>query len=492
MYRVVLYALLALVVSSLMMGMFAVIPQTVGEQTRSLLVVLAVTFAVNEIFSRLFKAHTNYESVAITALIIYFLISPAREVEGLLVIALAGAIAMASKYILAIRAQHLVNPAAMGILTLSLSGFYEATWWIATPSLFIPLLIAGSVVVYKVRRWVPVASFLVVGFLVFLFEEWRFFGSLDNWSMFWLSYPALFLGFFMLTEPFTMPPTKKMQAVYGALVGFLSSTTFFHSIVKMSPELALVLGNILLYPFTLKRKLFLTFKERHELAPNTFEYIFVKPKGLRFQAGQYLEWMLPHRKADVRGVRRYFTIASSPTESEICLALKSADPSSSYKKELANLKPGEKLIASQLAGDFVLPKKSDEKIVWIAGGIGITPFRSQVQYMLDNPKARHDTVLFYCIPTLDDRAYMDLFEQAGKEMAFRIVSLVNDNSSSSSEVVESGYLDEAMLVRNVPDYLERVWYISGPPRMVEAYSKLLRKVGIPQRNIVKDFFPGLA
>jgi len=492
MYRMVLYALLGLVLTSLVLSMFSVIPQTVGEQLRSLLVVLLVAFFVNELCARLFSAHTNRESVAITALIIFFLVSPAREVDGLIVIALASGIAMISKYVLAIRSQHIANPAAVGVLMLSLTGYYESTWWIGTPSLFIPLVIAGSVVVYKIRKWVPVLSFLLVAFLVFLFEEWRFFGALDGWTIFWVSYPALFLAFFMLTEPFTMPPTKKMQAVYGALVGFLSSTTVFQPVVKMSPELALVLGNLLMYPFTLRRKLFLTLKERRELAPNTFEYIFAKPEGLRFVAGQYLEWMLPHTNSDARGVRRYFTVASSPTEPDIHLALKTATPSSTYKSALADLKPGDQFIASQLAGDFTLPKKSGEKIAWIAGGIGITPFRSQVQYMLDAKNAQHDTVLFYCVQSLADVAYQEVFEHASAEMPFSMVKVVSEEGGAVGGDIEHGYIDEVMLKRQVPDYKERTWYISGPPRMVDAYTNLLRRVGVPRRHIIRDFFPGLA
>jgi ferredoxin-NADP reductase/Na+-translocating ferredoxin:NAD+ oxidoreductase RnfD subunit len=492
MYRLVLYGLLALVATGLGLGLFSVIPQTIGEQLRSLFVVLTVAFFVNEMCARLWRAHTNYESVAITALIIFFLVSPARSVEGLFIIALVTSIAMLSKYLLAIRSQHIANPAAVGILALSLFGYYESTWWIGTPSLFIPLLIVGSVVVYKVRKWVPVLSFLAVGFVVFLFEEWRFFGVLENWTMFWISYPALFLAFFMLTEPFTMPPTKKLQLFYGALVGFLSSTTFFQPVVKMSPELALVLGNLLMYPFTLRRKLFLTLKERRELAPNIFEYIFTKPAGLRFVAGQYLEWMLPHVTADTRGVRRYFTIASSPTEPDIRLALKTANPGSTYKVALAKLKPGDQIIASQLAGDFTLSSQSAKKIAWIAGGIGVTPFRSQVQYLLDSQELSHDIVLFYCVETLADLAYGDLFERASTVMPFKMVRVVTDKNTPLTENMEHGFIDEAMLQRQVPDYLERQWYISGPPRMVDAYTTLLRKVGVPRRHIIRDFFPGLA
>jgi ferredoxin-NADP reductase len=228
------------------------------------------------------------------------------------------------------------------------------------------------------------------------------------------------------------------------------------------------------------------------LAPNTFEYIFKKPAGLHFKAGQYLEWMLPHALADTRGVRRYFTIASSPTEPDVRLALKTADPSSTYKKTLASLKPDDKLIASQLAGDFVLPKKSSEKMGWIAGGIGITPFRSHIQYMMDTKDTQHNTVLFYCVQNLSDLAYREVFDQATAELLFRLVPVVSDEKASDNKNIECGFIDEAMLTRVVPDYLERTWYISGPPRMVEAYTKLLLKSGVSRQRIVRDFFPGLA
>jgi ferredoxin-NADP reductase/Na+-translocating ferredoxin:NAD+ oxidoreductase RnfD subunit len=492
MYRVVLYALLGLTATSLLFGIMGIIPQTFLEQVRSLVVVLLVAFVVNEMCARLWRAHTNYESVAITALIVFFLVSPARDLYMLHVIALAVIIAMVSKYLLAWRGQHCANPAAIGILALSLAGYYESTWWIGAPPLFVPLVMLGAMVVYKIRKWEMVLSFLGVAFVVFLYEEWQFFGTLEGWSMFFISYPALFLAFFMLTEPFTTPPTKKLQAVYGALVGFVSSTTLLQPLVKMSPELALVIGNGVMYPFTLKRKLFLKYISRTEIAPHTYEYVFEKPTGLHFKAGQYLEWMLPHRGADKRGVRRYFTIASSPTESVIRLALKIPVSGSSYKAALTRMQSGDTLIASQLAGDFLLPTDPAKKIGMIAGGIGVTPFRSHVQYMLDTPEARHDSIIFYCVPKLADGAYRDVFVQAAVELPLRLVTVVDDPAVTLDSGVEQGFIDEAMLKRNAPDYRERTWYISGPPRMVDAYTALLVRAGVPRRQIVRDFFPGLA
>lgn len=488
MYRVVLYALLALVGFSLLFGILGAIPQTLTEQLLSLLVIVGVSMFTNIIIARVTGIAANHESALITAFIIFFLVNPARDLFSLHIIALAGVIAMSAKYLLVWHKQHLANPAAVGIGVLSVSGYYESTWWIASPEMFLPLLILGTIVVYKVRKWAPVLAFIGVGFVVFLFEEWQFSGSVDNWSIFWLSYPALFLAFFMLTEPFSMPPTKRTQIIYGAFVGFLAHTTWLMPLVKMSPELALVIGNLVMAPNTLRRKLIMPLIERRLVAKDTYEWVFEKPVGTRFQAGQYMEWMLPHREADTRGVRRYFTIASSPTESVVRVAARVPSPGSSYKRTLMSLSPGETIIASQRAGDFILPS-ADTKIGMIAGGIGVTPFVSHVSYMCDTNEWRN-TRLFYCNNTKADVAYHDLWQRATESGAFKLISVLAKEVPSTEH--ETGYISAEIISRQTPDYKERTWYISGPPVMVGASERILRQLGVPRQQIIKDFFPGLA
>jgi ferredoxin-NADP reductase len=336
-----------------------------------------------------------------------------------------------------------------------------------------------------------VLAFLGVGFIVFTFEDWRFGAdALTSYERYWLAGPSLFLAFFMLTEPFTTPPTKRLQVAYGALVAVLANVAFLAPVVKMTPELALVIGNIAFWPSTLRRKLVLPLQSVRQLADQTYEYIFTKPSGLRFLPGQYLEWMLPHARPDSRGVRRYFTIASSPTEPVVRLALRTVPTGgSSYKAKLAMLQPGETIVASQLAGDFLLPSDPAAKLGFIAGGIGITPFRSHIQYMADTGVA-HDTVLFYCNNTRADIAYADEFAAAATVMPLSIVHVIA--KEDVAEPFETGFIDAAMLQRRAPDYRERTWYLSGPPGMVNAYETMLQKAGVPAARIIKDFFPGLA
>jgi ferredoxin-NADP reductase len=326
---------------------------------------------------------------------------------------------------------------------------------------------------------------------VFVFEEMRLNPNADLFSAsqtFFLSWPALFLAFFMLTEPFTLPGTKKLQVGYGALVGFLSSTAIFVPFFAMTPELALVIGNLLFFPATLKQKLYLEFVEKKLVADNTWEFIFNKPTSMTFTAGQYLEWTVPHKKQDNRGQRRYFTIASAPEESILRLALRIEEKGSTYKQELMNLQPGEYIIASQLAGDFILPPDPDKKVSLVAGGIGVTPFLSHLGH-LEAAMKQTSVTLYFCNRTSQDIAYAERFKKLEETLNFKLVHVL---ANEDNPLYETGYINAEMIKRHNPDYLERYWYLSGPPRMVDSYSQLLGELKVPSRQIKKDFFPGLA
>ena len=501
MYRTVTYALSFLAAVAAGLGFFGIVPYSPFDQIISLTVALSSGLLVNWLCSILWRVSVNMESAVITALILHFLIIPAplTALQDSWVIASVVVLAILSKYIFAWRKQHVVNPAAAGLVLLALAymvfdlpGYFESTWWIGRPELFVPLVLAGAAVVLKVRKWVPVISFLTIAFIVFLIEEHRFAGEISTVAVgnFWFSGSSLFLAFFMLTEPFMMPPTKRLQVVYGASVGVISQTTLFLSVgLKMTPELALMIGNLLFYPATLRQKLIVSLVAMREVAKDTMEFRFTKPVGLRFKAGQYLEWMLPHAGADDRGIRRYFTIASAPHDSELAFTVRFAPQVSSYKTALHAMKPGGMIVASQLAGDFTLPERVGEKVAFIAGGIGITPFISHISHLTQETAPTIDAVLFYCNNTVAEIAYRDRLQAATTTLPLRVVHILAKEEVSG---LEHGFLTEDIIRRHTPDFLERTWYISGPPGMVNAYTKLLLAMDIPRRRIKRDFFPGLA
>lgn len=489
MYRTVTLALWGLVACSLTAGAFGWLSYSPWIQLMAIVPAVFLAVVLNIAFAWVFTVAANHESAVITALILFFLVIPAETLPENWPLFTAIVVAITSKFVLTYRKQHVFNAAALGAAAVSLPGFYEFSWWVSNPVLLWPTLLLGGLVVMKVRKWTPVLAFVGVGLLVYLFEGWRLgFALPGEFVTYFYSWPTIFLAFFMLTEPFTMPPTKRTQAWYGGMVGALANTTVFSPIFYMSPEVALLIGNALAYPFRLRQKLFLPLVSKELVAADTWEFVFKKPPHFYFKAGQYLEWMLPHEKADSRGERRYFTIASSPTEAVVRLALKVTEGGSTYKKELLQLQAGDCIIASQLAGDFMLPKNAG-KLGMIAGGIGITPFRSHIRHMLDT-QTSPDTKLLYCANTAAELAFVDEFVKAAAKLPLEVIPVISKEKAISPH--ESGYITADLLARRVPDFVERTWYLSGPPPMVDAYSDLLSGAGVPRKQIIKDFFPGLA
>jgi ferredoxin-NADP reductase len=205
-----------------------------------------------------------------------------------------------------------------------------------------------------------------------------------------------------------------------------------------------------------------------------------------------MEWTLPHEKSDSRGSRRYFTIASSPTEKEFLLGIKTFADGSTYKKALLEMGQGGVMTASQVSGDFVLPKDKNEKLVFMAGGIGITPFRSMLKYLIDTNE-RRDIVVFYLNKVAGEIAYTDVLEEANKRLNIKIVFVLTDPGAAKAHAwAEAGPCDAVMIQKYVPDYKSRTFYISGPHGMVSAFAQMLTGMGVSAKRVIVDFFPGFA
>lgn len=295
----------------------------------------------------------------------------------------------------------------------------------------------------------------------------------------------------MLTEPLTTPPSSRLQLMYGALVGLFFGLPFSIGPFYSSAETALVIGNVFSYLMSPKRKLVLTLKEKTKLTADMWEFAFTPDKSFTFRPGQYMEWTLSHKHPDSRGNRRYFTIASAPTGRDVRLGVKLAPVQpSSFKIKLNSLKKGETIIAGQVAGDFTLPQDANRKVVFIAGGIGITPFKSMIQYLQDTNQ-KCDGVLFYSAPTDKEFAYKDFFDGAEKKTGIRAVYIITKQQNVPKNWNgKTGYITTDVVKSEVPDYLSRTFYLSGPISMVDSYKTLLKNLGISKNKIVTDYFPG--
>lgn len=490
-YRLVLYYLIGLIVVAVVFAFFGLIPFSPLPIIFSALFLIFVSWTTNTVFAKIWKVSANVESVYISALILVLIFAPLKTFGDLALLFWTAVLAMASKYILAINKKHLFNPVALAAFVMAFALNFSASWWVGTLPLLPFVLAGGLLIVHKLQR-----SDLILSFLVTFLATTLIAGVMRGSDLtallkegFFYS-PLLFFAFVMLTEPLTTPPSKIWQRWYGALVGFLFVPQLHFAYIYLTPEMALLLGNVFSFLVSPKLKLTLTLKEKKQIGPGLYDFTFIPDQKPDFLPGQYLEWTLDHKNPDARGVRRYFTIASSPTENEIRLGMKFYNDSSSFKKALLAMENGQTVSAGQLAGDFVLPKNAKEKLAFIAGGIGITPFRSMIKYMLDKDEFR-DVVLFYSAKTAPELIYRDLLKKAADKLNLKVVYTITDlQNLPSNWQDEKGYINEEILKHHLPDFKSRIFYLSGPKSMTDSFKSVLQKMGVLESQIKTDFFPG--
>lgn len=493
MYRLVLYYLIGLLVVALIFSMFGILPYKTLDLGYSIFLIILACWIVNTLSAWYFEVPANVESVYITALILALIITPMKGInlQYLGFIAWAAVWSQVSKYILAANRKHFFNPAAFAVALTAITLNQSASWWVGTAWMVPFVIIGGLLVARKTKRFDLVISFMAVAIVTILsFDIAKGLGVYSSLVKILINSPLFFFAFVMITEPLTTPPTKRLRILYGGLVGFLFAPQISLAGIFSTPELSLLVGNVFSYLVSPKKKLLLALKKKVQLAPSIYNFVFKADTNLKFRAGQYMEWTLGHDKRDNRGNRRYFTIASSPTEDEIIMGVKFYNPSSSYKKAMLNMQPGSKILAGQLAGDFTLPKNPKEKSVFIAGGIGVTPFRSMIQYLIDTNQQR-DIVLFYSNKNISEVVYTDVFDHAVEKLNLKVVyALTEAKEVPKGWQGQVGFVNADMIKQEVPDFKDRTFYISGPHSMVTAFETALLGMGIRKNKIKIDFFPG--
>ena len=493
MYRLTLYYVAALLVAAFGLGFVGLVPNDPTALTFSFVIVLAVCWMTNRAFAALLNVPANAESFYITALILALILPPvtAANLPGVAGLALASFAAIASKFVLAIRAKHIFNPVAIGVAVSAVALDQPATWWVGGNLSLAPLvLIGGLIVVRKVQRFDMLGVYLIANLAATLAtSSLSQYGEALTQSLF--ASPLLFAGFAMLTEPLTAPQAKGARLVYGAIVGALSSPNVHVMDYYLTPEIAFLLGNIFAFAVSPKGRFKLTLVAIEEMAAGCYDFVFAANRKLGFRPGQYLDWTLDVADPDSRGNRRPFTIASAPTTNEIRLGVKFYPGPSAFKRALAKMQPGDVIYAQQLAGDFTLPRDKGAKLAFIAGGIGVTPFRSMVQELVDKQTAR-PIIMLYGNNSGDEIAYADLFDQAERELGIRTIYAIADDPPPGRDNVHQGFIDVDLIAREVPDYGERTFYISGPRAMVVGFQRLLADLGVARSRIKVDYFPGFA
>lgn len=215
------------------------------------------------------------------------------------------------------------------------------------------------------------------------------------------------------------------------------------------------------------------------LGGNLHKFSFTPESPLTWQPGQYMHYVIPQDSPDDRGDERWFTISSAPHENEIAVTTRLfGNEGSSFKRALSAMQPGQTITADGIEGDFVVDDPA-ESHVFIAGGIGITPFRS-ILNQLDFDGKPLNVELLYANREESDIPYKEELEAlSAKHGEFHITYFIGDN-----------HIDEAALENVKQKMGDATYYLSGPKPMVFALKTVVEKIGIPEEHIKVDDFPG--
>lgn len=216
------------------------------------------------------------------------------------------------------------------------------------------------------------------------------------------------------------------------------------------------------------------------LRPDVRSFYFRPEQPLHYTPGQFIDLGITHQNVDDRGTSRQYTLSSSPHEPELAITSKfPTGKSSTYKQALLALKPGDAVSVSEAMGDFVLPLDDRLPLVFVAGGIGITPFRSMAAWLSDRGETR-DISLHYAVSAKDQEIFMDE------------LSAVTDHTYLHVTGQAGKWLSAADILSKTADTDGSYYYIAGPEAMADSLKRDLRAAGIRPYQIIVDSFLGYA
>ena len=239
----------------------------------------------------------------------------------------------------------------------------------------------------------------------------------------------------------------------------------------------------------------LAFRSRTEVADRTMEFRFEKPPELKFKAGQYVDLtLLDPPETDDEGNTRSFSICAAPDDEELAIATRLRD--SAFKRVLQRMTPGTGIQVEGPYGDFVLHANPERPAVLLAGGIGVTPFRSMVRQHARRGSTRR-ILLFHSNRRPEDAAYLNEFRDFARENPnFTFVpTMSRPESSRLPWTGEVGRIEYDLITRylrdgSVDESAPPVFYIAGPPGMVGDLRAMLTDAEIGDDDIRIEEFAG--
>jgi ferredoxin-NADP reductase len=235
-------------------------------------------------------------------------------------------------------------------------------------------------------------------------------------------------------------------------------------------------------------------KGKKQIAEGTYEFVFEKPSGFRFSAGQHVRMtLIDPPETDAEGNRRFFTISSAPQEPDLGFAMRMRD--TAFKRVLSSMQTGQKVLIEMLLespqGSLVLQEDASKPVVFIAGGIGIVPAYSMIKDAIQKGLA-HKMFLFYSNRRPEDATYLkELQDLAGQNPSLILVATMTQSEKSAQTWPgETGFINRALLEKYVDDLRSPIYYVAGLPEMVNGMQAMLADMGINRDNIRAEEFDG--
>jgi ferredoxin-NADP reductase len=230
-----------------------------------------------------------------------------------------------------------------------------------------------------------------------------------------------------------------------------------------------------------------TVAEKREVAKGTLLVLFAVDSYPSYLPGHSFWVELPDRGyQDEKGLRRHISLVTSPTEAGVVgLATRIRD--TAFKRTLSELEAGDEVQVEEPKGSFLLPEDTSVEYVFVAGGIGITVFRSMLRYIADEDLPYRVT-LVYSNRDRESAAFLDeleVFEQ--KIDGLQLILTMTDEESWEGETRQ---LDAEVLRELLGGLDDRQFLIAGPPPMAEGVSESLLAAGLPEDCVVADAFSG--
>ncbi len=230
---------------------------------------------------------------------------------------------------------------------------------------------------------------------------------------------------------------------------------------------------------------------RHEeVAEGTMAFHFAKPADFQFRAGQSIDvTLISPPETDAEGNTRAFSIASAPFDDDLMIATRMRD--TAFKRVLRQASLGLEVKIEGPSGSFVLHRKAEKPAVFLAGGIGITPFLSIIRQAAHD-RAPHHLYLFYSNRRPEDAPFLDVLRQAATQNPnFHFIPSMSQMHNSHREWKgETGFINKEMLTKHLPSLQGPIYYLAGPPAMVAAMRSMLTQATVDEDDIRTEEFAG--